>query len=76
MEPDDQAYVDPAELALWKQRDPIATYQSALLQRGSIDAEQLDELRAQIASRIEAAIEFAVSSPYPTFDELTADVYA
>jgi acetoin:2,6-dichlorophenolindophenol oxidoreductase subunit alpha len=76
MEPDDQAYVDPAELAHWKQRDPITTYQSALLQRGSIDAEQLDELRDRVASRIDAATEFAVSSPYPTFDEMTADVYA
>jgi acetoin:2,6-dichlorophenolindophenol oxidoreductase subunit alpha len=76
MEPDDQAYVDVEELARWRRRDPITSYENVLLQRGAIDPERLDEIRHYVAMKVEEAVDFAATSPYPGFDELTADVYA
>ena len=76
MEPDDQSYVDKSELAAWKKKDPIATLEQRLLDNGSFDAGELAEVKARISRRIEAAAQFALESPYPSFDELTTDVYA
>jgi TPP-dependent pyruvate/acetoin dehydrogenase alpha subunit len=76
MEPDDQSYMDPAELASWKQRDPIALLEQRLLGSGELTAAQLDDLKETVRLKIEEAAEYAARSPYPSFDELTTDVYA
>jgi TPP-dependent pyruvate/acetoin dehydrogenase alpha subunit len=76
MEPDDQAYVDKEELAAWKKKDPIVTLEQRLLDHGAIEPAELAEIKANVAIRIEAAAQFALESPYPSFDELTTDVYA
>jgi acetoin:2,6-dichlorophenolindophenol oxidoreductase subunit alpha len=76
MEPDDQAYVDKAELESWRRRDPIARYEEQLLERGSITPEDLDAIRERARGIVENAAAFATSSPYPDFDQITADVYA
>jgi pyruvate dehydrogenase E1 component alpha subunit len=74
MEPDDQAYVDPNELAAWKRKDPIQTLQARLA--GELDPSELAEIAARVRLTIEEAAAFALESPYPSFDELTTDVYA
>jgi len=74
MEPDDQSYVDPNELAAWKRKDPIQTLQSRLA--GELDPSELAEIAARVRTTIEEAAAFALESPYPSFDELTTDVYA
>ncbi|HEX7829594.1 MAG TPA: thiamine pyrophosphate-dependent dehydrogenase E1 component subunit alpha [Thermoanaerobaculia bacterium] len=76
MEPDDQAYVDKNELARWKQRDPIATIEARLLATNGATPDHIAAIRARVESRIEAAAEFALNSPYPSFDELLTDIYA
>ena len=76
MEPDTQAYVDPQELARWKERDPIVTLEQRLLASEAISAKERDGIRAQVTKRIEDAAAFAIASPYPSPAELTTDVYA
>jgi pyruvate dehydrogenase E1 component alpha subunit len=76
MEPDDQAYVDKNELASWKRRDPIALIESRLLTSGIATQKEIDAIKERAAKRIEDAAAFAIESPYPSFDELTTDVYA
>ncbi|MGN6182607.1 MAG: thiamine pyrophosphate-dependent dehydrogenase E1 component subunit alpha [Thermoanaerobaculia bacterium] len=76
MEPDDQAYVDKNELAAWQRRDPIAALEERLLSTNFISAKDIADVRERVARRVEAAAEFAQSSPYPSFDELLTDVYA
>jgi TPP-dependent pyruvate/acetoin dehydrogenase alpha subunit len=76
MEPDDQSYVDKDELAAWKKKDPVVTLEQRLLDNGAIEPAELAELKTSVARRIEAAAQFALESPYPSFDELTTDVYA
>lgn len=76
MEPDDQSYVDPNELLAWKRKDPIATIEVRLLENDAITIAELDAMKARVNARVEDAAAFAIGSPYPTFDELTTDVYA
>ena len=76
MEPDPASYVDPAELASWKQRDPIATYEQRLLGEHAITPAELDAMKSRVRARIEDAAQFALESPYPSFEELTTNVYA
>ncbi|MDQ3283994.1 MAG: thiamine pyrophosphate-dependent dehydrogenase E1 component subunit alpha [Acidobacteriota bacterium] len=76
MEPDDQFYVDKNELAAWKLKDPITTLEARLVGNDAIDPRELDAMKARVAQRIEEAAAFAIASPYPSFDELTTDVYA
>lgn len=76
MEPDDQKYVDPAELASWKQRDPIATLEKRLLTEGVLSQKELAALKARVVQQVEDAATFALESPYPSFDQMTTDVYA
>jgi TPP-dependent pyruvate/acetoin dehydrogenase alpha subunit len=76
MEPDNQFYVDKAELAAWKAKDPIQQLETRLLENDGITPAELEEMKARVAKRIEDATAFALGSPYPSFDELTTDVYA
>jgi acetoin:2,6-dichlorophenolindophenol oxidoreductase subunit alpha len=70
MEPDDQFYVDQAELAAWKARDPIAALESRF------SYEEVAAMHDRVKHTIESAAAFAEASPYPSFDEMTSDVYA
>ncbi|HYI13218.1 MAG TPA: thiamine pyrophosphate-dependent dehydrogenase E1 component subunit alpha [Thermoanaerobaculia bacterium] len=76
MEPDDQAYVDKNELASWKKKDPIATLQARLLAEEVMEPRELKAIEERVRKTIEDAAAFAIASPYPSFDELTTDVYA
>jgi len=76
MEPDTQQYVDPKELDSWKQRDPIATYEKQLLADRAITPAELDAMKARVRAKIEEAAQYAMESPYPSFQELTTNVYA
>jgi len=75
-EPDDQAYVDAAELASWQARDPLQRQVERLLAQGALDAASVTQLREQVAARIEAAMTFAQASAWPDPGTLTRHVYA
>jgi acetoin:2,6-dichlorophenolindophenol oxidoreductase subunit alpha len=75
-EPDDQSYVDPAELTRWKLKDPIATLTQSLLERKAVTRAELDTISARVSQKIDAAAAFALDSPFPGPEELTTDVYA
>ena len=75
-EPDDQAYVDPAELACWKPLDPIARAAQRLLDEKVIASGELTHLRERARATVAAALKFAENSPWPDASELANDVYA
>lgn len=75
-EPDDQSYVDPAELASWKARDPIATLRRRLVERGDATAAVVEAIEAEARARIDAAAEFAAASPFPAPEEVATEVWA
>jgi pyruvate dehydrogenase E1 component alpha subunit len=75
-EPDDQAYVDPQELAAWKARDPLLLAHQALLQAAAAGEDGLATLAARAEQPVDSAVAFARNSPYPDRSELTTDIYA
>jgi len=76
LEPDDQGYVDQAELAAWLARDPIAACRDRLLADGSLTPAQAASLADRVSTRIAVAQAFAEASPFPAAEELCRDVYA
>lgn len=75
-EPDDQAYVDPAELRHWQARDPILLLREWLLGRGLIDEAGLGAMEGRVRARIEDATAFAQASAWPAAETLTDHAYA
>jgi len=76
MEMDDQSYVDRNELSAWAAKDPIDGYKERLLTQGRLGTDSVSQMEAAVRRKIEEAVAFATSSPYPEFSELTTDVYA
>ena len=54
------------EVEDWRARDPIQVLATRLIERGALTREALEELRAVAEGRVDAAIDFARSSPAPT----------
>jgi acetoin:2,6-dichlorophenolindophenol oxidoreductase subunit alpha len=75
-EPDDQAYVDPAELAAWRGKDPIARFEARLTAAGLAGQAEIEAMRGAIARRIDEAVRFAKASPYPDPAQMDTEVYA
>ncbi|WP_324779841.1 thiamine pyrophosphate-dependent dehydrogenase E1 component subunit alpha [Thiobacillus sedimenti] len=75
-EPDDQAYVDPAELARWQARDPLQQQADRLLAQAALDSAGLARLHEAARARIAAAVAFAQASAWPDPRALTRHVYA
>jgi acetoin:2,6-dichlorophenolindophenol oxidoreductase subunit alpha len=72
-EPDDQAYVDPAELARWTDADPIRLLEARLSADERQGTVALDDV---IAARIEGAVTFAQASRWPSTAQLRDFTYA
>ena len=75
-EPDDQSYVDAAELKRWQERDPIRAQTERLVAEGLIDAAGLNAMERRVRERIAAATAFAHASAWPAPETMTEHVYA
>jgi pyruvate dehydrogenase E1 component alpha subunit len=73
---DDLGYRPPGELDAWRERDPLATFERALLADGVLTAGEPDERRREIAAEIDDAVAFARESPFPAAEVVAANVYA
>jgi pyruvate dehydrogenase E1 component alpha subunit len=47
-----------------------------LIERGHADAASLDQITAEVRAIMEAAVKFAIDSPYPNVEEVEKHVYA
>jgi pyruvate dehydrogenase E1 component alpha subunit len=75
-EPDDQAYVDAAELAAAKLRCPIVRLRDKLVGERVLGHGELAALEQRVLATVDAAAAFAAGSPFPDVRELATDVYA
>jgi pyruvate dehydrogenase E1 component alpha subunit len=73
---DRNLYRTKEEIEAWRQRDPIARLERELADTGRFNAEALTAIREEAQKEIDAALEFAKSSPMPDPSQLTRDVYA
>lgn len=76
IEPPESFRDDPTELERWQARDPIKLMQEALLERGILTPQRVDEIKASAEAEVEDAIKYADDSPFPSPDEMADDVYA
>ena len=63
------------EVASWRERDPIFSYEERLIEVGTATRDDIDGIWAELRADIETAIEFAENSPVPTPEQLLVDVY-
>jgi pyruvate dehydrogenase E1 component alpha subunit len=73
---DPERYRKHEEVKKWEESDPIGAFRRALLDRKVSSNSALDEIDGQALQEVEAAVQFAESSPEPTQDELYSNVYA
>ncbi len=73
---DDDKYMDPGEKAERQKEDPYPFYRGWLIDNGHASEEDLAGIEAGHAAEIEAALKFALDSPFPDASEVRHDVYA
>jgi TPP-dependent pyruvate/acetoin dehydrogenase alpha subunit len=73
---DDDKYMPPGEKAEHEKNDPYPIYRDWLINSGTAVESELLAIEAAHAAEIEAALKFALDSPYPDASEIRHDVYA
>jgi pyruvate dehydrogenase E1 component subunit alpha len=72
---DAELYRDKAEVELWKQRDPIATFTARLKDQGEVSDSVLNALSASVEDEMNIAVQFAEDGTWEPVESLTKDVY-
>jgi acetoin:2,6-dichlorophenolindophenol oxidoreductase subunit alpha len=73
---DMDGYMQKGEKEAAMARDPVPAWRNWLLQTGHATESELQQIEAAIQREIDAAVEFALSSPEPDVSEMTTDVFA
>ncbi|MCW2991352.1 MAG: pyruvate dehydrogenase (acetyl-transferring) component subunit alpha, partial [Solirubrobacterales bacterium] len=72
---DPEEYRSKEQVAEWRKRDPLITFGDRLVAEDVIDDGQREQMDAEAVARVDAAVAFADSSPFPTPESLYDDVY-
>ena len=56
--------------------DPVPRFRAALVKSGVLSGTKADELATQVAKEMDAAVSFAVKSPFPKLESALENVYA
>jgi pyruvate dehydrogenase E1 component alpha subunit len=73
---DSDRYRDKAEIAAWKERDPITSFTAHLREDGLLDADTLAALEAEVAHELDEAVAFAEDAAVEPVESLTRHVYS
>lgn len=73
---DPERYRESEEVRKWQENDPIGIYRKYLLEQKVSTGDELDEIDNRAESDVNAAIQFAESSPEPGEEALYENVYA
>jgi pyruvate dehydrogenase E1 component alpha subunit len=69
-------YRSDEEIEEWNRRDPIELFAAQLLADRVATRADLDEVRTTVTAEVEAATEFARTSPYPPVSAVFDDLYS
>jgi pyruvate dehydrogenase E1 component alpha subunit len=72
---DPEQYRTKEEVARWRERDPLPAFAELLLGEGVIEESEREQIDQEALERVDAAVEFAEASPFPTPESLYDDVY-
>lgn len=73
---DADLYRDKAEIARWKERDPIALLSQKMRELGMLDDATVADLEKAVAAEVQGAVDFAENSPWEDVADLTRFVYS
>lgn len=68
-------YRTDEEVAEWRKKDPIESFEKRLVQLGVMTQKKIDNVYASVDKQVEEAVEFANDSPYPNVEDLLDNVY-
>jgi len=69
-------YIPKEEMAAALAADPVPALRARLIADGIATEDELSAIETEIEAEIDAAVEFAISSPWPVADDLRHDVFA
>jgi pyruvate dehydrogenase E1 component alpha subunit len=64
------------EVAAWRQRDPIESYEKTLIAEGHLRSEDAGQIKASVEEELDEAVKYAEGSPDPAKEECLTDVFA
>ncbi len=73
---DPARYRTRAEVEIWRERDPLATFPARLVENEIATAAEIEAIRAKVAREVEASIAFAEESPHPEPGDLARFLWA
>jgi len=73
---DPQKYRTKEEVEEYKEKDPIGFVYNTIIENNFTNMEELAAIDAKVATIVEASVQFAEESPWPSNDEVLKDVYA
>ena len=56
--------------------DPVPRFRGTLVQSGVLSGAKADQLAAQVASEMDAAVAFGIKSPFPKLESALENIYA
>jgi len=72
---DAASYRNKAEVEQQWKKDPIARFKKYLLSKEYVNQEEVEKLEKEAQDEILIAVDFALQSPVPVFEDLLTDVY-
>jgi 2-oxoisovalerate dehydrogenase E1 component alpha subunit len=73
---DDRSYRSREEVESWKQRDPLALFREALMERKVLSEDADQEMEGRAREQVDEAVRQAEAAPYPEVAEAGFPVYA
>ena len=73
---DPERYRDKAEVARWRERDPVELMARALVDDGVLDEKGLDGMKAAVLADVDRATEAAEAADFEPVEDLTRFVYS
>jgi len=73
---DPAAYRPKEEVEEWLKKDPTRRLKHLLLENGDVSDAEAKQIEKEVSEVVEAAVKFAINSPFPSPEEALEDVYA
>jgi pyruvate dehydrogenase E1 component alpha subunit len=73
---DAELYRSKDEVEQWKLRDPIITYERRLREQGLLGDADMAALEAEVAAKVQSAVNFAEQGEWEPVENLATDVYS
>lgn len=70
-----QGYANPDLYAFWSARDPIARYAQRLITRGLVTEADVEQMKADVITTVEAEAQAVIASPWPDPATVTTGVF-